>query len=72
MDGRTDLYDDVFVRRYVSVMVADEQWEDILAEDGIRTILIERHSIVAKLLAQHPDWQQVYEDDMASIFVRNE
>ncbi len=70
IDGRTDLYDDVFIRRYLGVMVADDDWRDVMDEDGINTIFIEQNSILAKFLRRDADWQEVYQDNMAAIFVR--
>ena len=36
IDGRTDLYDDQFIRRYLDAALANEGWEQILVEDGIK------------------------------------
>lgn len=70
IDGRTDLYDDAFIRRYLEVMVAGDNWQQTLDEDGINTIFIERDSILAKFLRLETDWKEIYADDMAAIFVR--
>ena len=68
IDGRTDLYDDEFIRRYISVMVADEGWQQILADDGINTVFVEHNSTLAKFLRRDAGWQMLYEDEMAVIF----
>jgi hypothetical protein len=68
IDGRTDLYDDVFIRRYLKVTVADEGWEQTLREDRINLVLIETNSTLAKFLSQSPEWTEIYQDDMASVF----
>jgi len=68
IDGRTDLYDDAFIRRYLSVMVADEGWEQILIDDGINLILIENNSTLAKFLRLNPAWCQLYGNEKAVIF----
>jgi hypothetical protein len=70
IDGRTDLYNDVFIRRYLSVMAADDNWEQVLDEDGINLILIENNSILDKFLRVTPGWQEQYRDEMAVIFTR--
>jgi hypothetical protein len=72
IDGRTDLYDDAFIRRYLKVMVADEGWEQILQEDRIKLVLVEPGSILAKFLRLNPAWLERYRDDMAVIFERKE
>jgi hypothetical protein len=70
IDGRTDLYDDAFIRRYLSVTLAEEGWEEILAEDSINTVLVEHNSPLARFLGQDMGWHMVYQDEMAVVFVR--
>lgn len=70
IDGRTDLYDDAFIRRYLKVMVADEGWEQILQEDKIKLVLVEPGSTLAKFLRLNPAWAERYRDDQAVIFSR--
>lgn len=70
IDGRTDLYDDLFIRRYLRAAVADEDWPEILRTDGINLVVIEQDSTLAKFLRQEPGWRQIYRDDMAAIFSR--
>ncbi len=70
IDGRTDLYDDLFMRRYVKVMVADDGWREILNEDGINLVLVEKNSTLAKFLRLEPNWQEVYQDKLAVVFSR--
>jgi hypothetical protein len=72
IDGRTDLYDDAFIRRFVEVMVADDGWQNILVEDGVNLVFVEKNSTLAKFLRQDPGWQEIYADDMAAIFERVE
>ncbi|HLF66374.1 MAG TPA: hypothetical protein VI522_02030, partial [Gammaproteobacteria bacterium] len=71
IDGRTDLYDDAFIRRYLSIMVAADDWQQTLADDGINLIFIENDSILAKFLRLDSTWMQLYEDEKAVIFSRN-
>ena len=71
IDGRTDLYDDAFIRRYLDVMTATDGWQQTLDEDEINTILIETNSTLAKFLRlESSGWEEVYQDDMATIFTR--
>ncbi len=72
IDGRTDLYDDAFIRRYLQVMTADEGWEQILQADGVNLVLVESNSTLAKFLRLNPAWQERYRDDKAVIFERKE
>jgi hypothetical protein len=70
IDGRTDLYDDAFIRRYVAAMVAKDGWQQILAEDGVNLVFIEKNSTLAKFLRQDQAWTEIHQDEMAAIFVR--
>jgi hypothetical protein len=70
VDGRTDLYDDAFLRRYLNVVVAGDGWEQSLDEDGINLVLIETDSQLARLLRRGQGWLEAYKDDMAAVFVR--
>lgn len=72
IDGRTDLYDDVFIRRYLDVMTAEPGWERLLADDGINVALVEANSTLAKFLAIDSAWVALYRDDQAVIFGRAE
>ena len=70
IDGRTDLYDDDFIRRYLNVMTAGEGWAQTLAEDGINLVLIEGDSTLAKFLKDDPAWTELYRDEKAVLFGR--
>lgn len=72
IDGRTDLYDDAFIRRYLGVVNADEGWQTVLDEDGINLVLIETNSVLAKFLRIEPGWREIHHDDMASVFTRQD
>jgi len=70
IDGRTDLYDDVFIRRYIGIINAQGAWSKQLDDDGINLVLIEVNTALATMLRQHHSWQMVYQDEQAIIFVR--
>jgi hypothetical protein len=72
IDGRTDLYDDAFIRRYIDVMVANDGWQQTLDDDGINLVLIEPNSTLAKFLRQNPAWIEIHRDETAVIFNRKE
>jgi len=70
VDGRTDLYDDPFLRNYLDVVLIRKSWREVLARYGVRFILIERDSVLARFLAEDGGWQQHYADDLAIVFTR--
>jgi len=70
VDGRTDLYDDQFLTEYLSIVFAQDGWEQKLDQYGIKLVIIEPQSILGRVLAERPGWEQIYQDEMAAIFVR--
>ncbi len=71
VDGRTDLYDDALLTQWLQTMQGDH-WQDTFAQWNIRLAVIERDSSLAKLLRQEPAWKEVYQDNQASIFQRQD
>lgn len=70
VDGRTDLYGDAFLTQYLQTATGGDNWRDTFAEYGINTAVIEKESGLARRLREEPGWQEVYTDEMASVFVR--
>jgi hypothetical protein len=70
VDGRTDLYDDAFLREYIDIYVANDGWQERLDEHGVQLIFVETNSVLAKFLRIDPTWQENYRDDMAVVFTR--
>jgi hypothetical protein len=71
IDGRTDLYDDEFIRQYVKVTLARPDWREVLDQYSVNFVLIESDSILVAFLEESDEWQCIYTDDMATIFIRN-
>ncbi|NJL56838.1 hypothetical protein HC928_18075 [bacterium] len=72
VDGRTDLYRDDLLSRYLQAALAQPGWRDILDEDGIRLVVVESGSGLATALREEVGWSLEYEDDRAVIFSRDE
>jgi hypothetical protein len=72
VDGRTDLYDDAFLRDYLEITLIREGWQDALAVLDIGFIAIEADSVLAAVLKTMPDeWQeQLFDEGRSAIFVR--
>jgi len=74
VDGRTDLYDDAFLREYLTILFAQGDWAGALDRYGINLVLIERQSMLGRLLGQRAldgqGWEQLYQDEMACVFAR--
>lgn len=70
VDGRTDLYDDAFLRDYLSILFANDGWQQKLADYDINLILIESNSMLGRILPAESSWRQTYRDEMATVLVR--
>lgn len=72
VDGRTDLYDDAFLRDYLKVVMARPGWEGVLARYGVNLIVVERDSVLATFLESGGPggWRLAYGDTQAAVFVR--
>jgi hypothetical protein len=71
VDTRTGLYEEAGVfQDFVRIMQVDSDTQILLRKYGIKSCLVGRGIPFATLLAVLPDWEQVYQDDLAVIFVR--
>ncbi|PJF27165.1 MAG: hypothetical protein CUN53_05090, partial [Phototrophicales bacterium] len=70
VDGRTDLYGDALLTRYLQTALGSPGWEDTLTEYEINLVLVETGSGLALRLLDDPAWSLVYDDPLASIYVR--
>jgi hypothetical protein len=70
VDGRTDLYDDEFLRTYLGTNMALPGWQTRLEKYDVQLVLIERSSPLDPALTQDPTWSKLFEDEQAVIFKR--
>jgi hypothetical protein len=72
VDGRTDLYDDAFLRQYLNIVFIREGWREALDEQQVGFVAIEANSVLAEMLRTMPDvWQErLFDDDRSALFVR--
>ncbi len=71
IDGRTELYGDDFFRTYLQTFKVLDGWERPLDDYDVDYILTDSNSALTTLLQTSSNWQAVYEDEMATVFVRN-
>ncbi|MGQ9583984.1 MAG: hypothetical protein ACUVXG_01115 [Anaerolineae bacterium] len=71
VDGRTDLYDDPFLRRYLRVVWGQPGWEEVLREAGVHFALVEAGSLLDQWLGTCEGWRLAYRDDLAAVWVRS-
>ena len=72
IDGRTELYGNEFFLYYLQTIRVAEKWQQPLDEMAVDLVLLRRNSALATVLQVSADWQEVYSDDLARVFVRND
>jgi hypothetical protein len=70
IDGRADVYMDAFMDEYVLAYQLRGDWRVPLETYDVDYVLIERGASLGRVLAEVPEWERVYEDEVAVIFVR--
>jgi hypothetical protein len=71
VDTRTVPYEESEVfGDYVRIMFLDQEALPLIAKYDIRSCLVDRGAALTTLLSVMPDWERVFEDDIAVIFVR--
>lgn len=72
VDGRTDLYDDAFLRHYLGIVFVREGWSEALDTQNIGYVAIESGSMLAVLLRTQPErWtEQQFDEGRSALFVR--
>ena len=59
------------LREYEKVITFGEGWEEIIKKYEINWIIFETDNIFSRFLKEREDWELIYTDKVASIFVRN-
>jgi hypothetical protein len=70
VDGRADVYGDPFLLRYRETFEVRSTWQEPLDAYHVEYVIFERGTPLTAVLTASPDWTQVYEDEIAEIFVR--
>jgi hypothetical protein len=69
VDGRTDLFQDEILDKYILTWLAEPGWDAFLNEWEIRLVLIETRSPLANILLKER-WQVQYRDEQAIVLTR--
>jgi hypothetical protein len=70
IDGRADVYGDAWIEEFLEVHDGKTTWHEPLGNHGIRTVMVKPDASIASLLREDGDWQKVFEDQQAVLFVR--
>jgi hypothetical protein len=69
IDGRADVYGDPFINDYLRIEGGEPGWETSLSLDGVRIVLIEPGSLLARDLRQSADWEIAFSDEQSVMFI---
>ena len=72
IDGRLDMYGAQRLREYNAVIDFRPGWDQVLQRYGIRWIIFEADSRFARFLEQRSEWQLVYRDKVAKVFLKKQ
>ncbi len=70
IDGRADLFGDEFIHLYMQAFRQQPSWQEPLDIYDVNYVLIRFESGLDTLLNASPDWQPIYQDEMAIIYQR--
>jgi hypothetical protein len=70
IDGRADLYGDQFIYDYLAVYRAEPGWETTLEAADVGLALLESGSPLAHAMADSPDWQRAFSDELSVVYTR--
>jgi hypothetical protein len=71
IDTRSDMYGSALMEEYNRVLQLAPGWEQILGKYDIRWIFCQANSPLSALLAERRDWQPIYRDPVADIFLKD-
>ena len=69
-DGRSDMYGEKHGSPYLKVAGVQPGWKQILLRYDISWTFFQTQSALTAALLDQPDWQPIYSDKVASIFVK--
>jgi hypothetical protein len=70
VDDRHDFYGEEFLKSYLKMVHVEPGWQDFIQQHPARCVIVQKDSALANILAETANWQSVYRDDVAVIFVR--
>jgi hypothetical protein len=69
IDGQTDFYGESLTRQYETVLTQSEGWRQVLADYGVRWVLMPVNAGLARALESEEGWRIRYQDPTAVVLV---
>ena len=70
-DGRSDMYGSSKIKEYLKLTRVQPGWERIMEKYDISWVIYNAKSALSSVLLERKDWQLIYSDKVANIFVKN-
>src|SRR5215213_3476664 len=70
IDGRIDMYGDEFMREYLGIIRGITRWQEPFDKYRVQNAIVSPGSLLRLQLEQSPQWKQLYRDEMAVVFRR--
>jgi hypothetical protein len=67
IDGR-GVFPEEFVKEFVEITRGTADWRMPFEQYGVKIVLIEPKSFLARQLAEASEWERVYDDEMSVVF----
>lgn len=71
MDGRSDMYGEKYGKDYLRVANAQRGWKEVFEKYNITWVLFDTESPLTAALQEQEDWQPIYSDRTATLFLKN-
>jgi hypothetical protein len=69
VDDRHDLYGEEFLKSYLKMVHVEPGWKDFLQQYQAGCVLVPKDSALANILLETPNWQPIYGDTVAILFI---
>jgi hypothetical protein len=70
IDGRIDMYGDQFVAEHLALIRGLIGWREPFNRYGVKVAIVKPRSVLARELSDSGEWRQVFQDGMATVFLR--
>lgn len=70
IDGQTDFYGEELSRTYFQTRDGEGDWQAVLDQYGVTWVILPPEAALSKLLNVSLDWKPIFDDDVASVWVR--
>lgn len=72
IDAQTDFYGEALTRQFLQIANAEPGWEALLDAHDVAWIILPPSRPLATWLAQSAEWHELYRDDTAVIWIKND